>query len=91
MSEGLACVDKAMDECRAVNKMQDDHFVSYTDYGDAQDHPWSPSALQLEAWTRVYARAIAGRPTNMSFAAKDGESQLMTPAAEMLCKPSQNR
>ena len=72
MSEGLACPDKAMEECHAVYKMLDDHWMGYTDYGYSQDDHWDPSPLQREAWARVYARAVAGQPANMTFAATAG-------------------
>ncbi len=77
MTEGLACPDKAMHECREVWRQLDQNLLSWTDYGHAQDFPrWQPSLLQQEAWTRAYARAVAGQPTNMTFAATEGASLL---------------
>lgn len=77
MSEGLACPDKAMEECRAVERMLDDHFISYTDYGNSQDEVWNPTDLQEKTWARVYARAIAGQPTNMTFSESAGACDSM--------------
>ena len=35
--------------------------------GDSQGATWTPDANESISWARTYARAIAGRPLNMSF------------------------
>lgn len=70
MTEGMACnFDRAegRDECWAVMADLDRHLLSWTDYGVSQGARWLPSANQSEGWARTYARAIAGKPLNMSF------------------------
>merc|ERR1719506_3286982 len=56
-----------MDECVTVQNMLDGKLFSYTDYGDSQGAVWRPSVKQMSTWARSYARAIAGRPINMTF------------------------
>jgi len=73
MTEGLACPDRAVDECQAVMKELDNHLSSWTDYGDSQGETWGPSAVTQESWARTYARAVAGKPLSMSFDPKSKE------------------
>lgn len=67
MTEGMACGDGDMDECINVQEKLDKHLFSWTDYGDSQGATWEPSADQQATWARTYARAVAGRPLNMTF------------------------
>ena len=70
MTEGMACdysKPASAAECQAVMAELDRHLFSWTDYGVSQGSLWEPSPAQQEGWARSYARAVAGRPLNMSF------------------------
>ncbi len=72
MTEGLWCPDAAMGECREVMRQLDQNLLSWTDWRFAGNIPWQPSPVQEEAWARVFARAVAGQPINMTFNATAG-------------------
>merc|ERR1711871_1606129 len=63
----MACGDGDMDECINVQEKLDKHLFSWTDYGNSQGATWEPSTDQQATWARTYARAVAGRPVNMTF------------------------
>ena len=70
MTEGLSCDstnETTVQECVTVMDDLDRNLFSWTDYGDSQGALWQPSELQRQVWARTYARAIAGKPLNMTF------------------------
>ena len=70
MTEGLSCDstnESTVQECVNVMNDLDKNLFSWTDYGDSQGALWQPSELQRSVWARTYARAIAGKPLNMTF------------------------
>ena len=70
MTEGLSCDyddPASAAECVSVLARLDAHLLSWTDYALSQGSTWSPSASTREGWARTHARAIAGRPINMTF------------------------
>jgi len=66
MTEGIACGDNSS-ECSTVMALLDDRMFSWTSYADSQGGTFQPAASMQEAWARTYARAVAGKPTSMSF------------------------
>lgn len=70
MTEGLSCDyddPGSAAECVSVLARLDAHLLSWTDYALSQGSTWSPSASTREGWARTHARAVAGRPINMTF------------------------
>ena len=74
MTEGMSCPamnDNATneEECWNVVGMLDEHLFSWTDYSNSQGEGFESTLTdaQLRLWSRTYARAIAGKPINMTF------------------------